>query len=274
HQVTHQCAIADVAAHEAVAGVLLNVAQVLEVARVGELVEIDHAVLGMTTQDMPHEVRADETGPAGHEYLHESLSFDDVPDVGANEVPGQPTLVALGGRRLKLHVHEIDDAAARGADVLDAVGHAGRNADQARGAVSHREAADHFLGRRARPHVDKDEEHLVTRRDEPDVRLAPVQVEGLDDARVHFAIVDLLHLESREIDMHARREPAQLREAAAVIPEALEVDDIHTLDGGLGGVILDRERALRLVVQAHGPTPRQPIGSSISLPIIAVLTTL
>jgi len=72
--------------------------------------------------------------------------------------------------------------------------------------------------------------------------------------------------------MHARREPAQLCEASAVVTEALELDDIHTLDGRLGGVILDRERALRLVVQAHGATPRLPIDPSISLPIIAVLT--
>src|SRR5262249_4225581 len=118
------------------------------------------------------------------------------------------------------------------------------------------------------------EEHLVARRDEPDVGLASVQVEGLDDAGVHLAIVDLLHLESRQGGMHARREPAQLCEASAVVTEALELDDIHTLDGRLGGVILDRERALRLVVQAHGATPRLPIGSSISLPIIAVLTRL
>src|SRR5262249_1517386 len=148
------------------------------------------------TQDMPHEVRADEAGPAGHEYLHESLPFDDVPDVGADEVPGQPTLVALGGSRLKLHIHEVDNAAARSADVLDAVGHAGRTADQARGAVSHREATNNLLGGRARPYVDQDEEHLVARRDEPDIGLASVQVEGLDDAGVHLAIVDLLHLES------------------------------------------------------------------------------
>src|SRR5215467_2770058 len=99
-------------------------------------------------------------------------------------------------------------------------------------------------------------------------------MEGLDDPGVHLAVVDLLHLEARQGSVHARAEPTQFREVAAVVAEALEVDDVHTLDLRLGGVVLDRERALRLLVQAHGPTPRLPIGSSISLAIIAVLTML
>src|SRR5262245_10382118 len=88
-----------------------------------------------------------------------------------------------------------------------------------------------------------------------------------------ISVVDLFHFEARQGRVHARAEPAQLREVAPIVAEALELDDIHTLDLRLGDVVLDRERALRLVVQAHGATPRRPIGSSISLPIIAVLTT-
>src|SRR5262245_55002623 len=98
-------------------------------------------------------------------------------------------------------------------------------------------------------------------------------MKGLDDPGVHLAVVDLLHLEAGQSRVHARAEPAELRQVAAVVAEALELDDIHTLDLRLGNVVLDRERTLRLVVQAHGVTPRRPIGSSISLPIIAVLTT-
>src|SRR5262245_21486306 len=201
------------------------------------------------------------------------LSLDQVPDVRADEVPGQPALVALGGSRLKLHVDEVDDAAARGADVLDTVGHARGDADQTRGTVAHGKAADDLLGGRARPEVDQDEQHLIAWWDEPDVGLAPVQVERLDGPGVYLAVVDLFHFEARQGRVHARAEPAQLREVAPIVAEALELDDIHTLDLRLGDVVLDRERALRLVVQAHGATPRRPIGSSISLPIIAVLTT-
>src|SRR5262245_65448018 len=89
------------------------------------------------------------------------LSLDQVPDVRADEVPGQPALVALGGSRLKLHVDEVDDAAARGANVLDAVGHAGGDADQTRGPVAHGETAEDLLRGGASQAVDQDEQHHV-----------------------------------------------------------------------------------------------------------------
>src|SRR6185369_14874645 len=113
------------------------------------------------SQDMPHEVGADETGAAGHENLHGDLSFDDVPDVRAGEIPGQTALVARGGIRLELYVHEVDDAPTRGGNVLDAVGDAGRNPHEPRGAVAHGQPPRHLLRRRPCAHVDEDHEHLV-----------------------------------------------------------------------------------------------------------------
>jgi hypothetical protein len=47
----------------------LHVAEVLEVARVGELVEIHDRVAGMARQDVTDEVGADEAGAPGDEEL-------------------------------------------------------------------------------------------------------------------------------------------------------------------------------------------------------------
>ena len=44
-----------------------DVGQVVAVAGVGERVERHDAVAGCCSHPVPHEVRADEAGPAGHE---------------------------------------------------------------------------------------------------------------------------------------------------------------------------------------------------------------
>ena len=132
----------------------------------------------------------------------------------------------------------------------------------------------HLLRRRPRAHVDEDHEHLVAGGNEPDVGLPPVKVEGLDHARIHLAVVDLLDFEAREGRVKARAEASQLGQAPAIVGKPLELDDLHTLDAGLGAVVLNREGALGLIVQPHRTRPPARINPFISLPIIAVLTAL
>jgi hypothetical protein len=65
--------VADVPADEAVARGAAGLAQVGEVAGVGQLVERDHAVPRVrVAKSVPHEMGADETGPARHEQFHSS----------------------------------------------------------------------------------------------------------------------------------------------------------------------------------------------------------
>ena len=61
--------VADVALHEVVAGVALQAGQVLAVAGVGELVQVDDRLVRLR-QPVEHEVAADETGTAGDKKGH------------------------------------------------------------------------------------------------------------------------------------------------------------------------------------------------------------
>src|SRR5262245_58856879 len=119
-----------------------------------------------------------------------------VPDLGSGEVPRQAALVALIGLRREVGVDEIDDATARRRQVLHPVGDAGRNSDEPGGPVTQNEPTMDIHALRLRAHVEQHQEHLVPGRHEPDVRLALVEMERLDGARLHLAVVDLLDLES------------------------------------------------------------------------------
>ncbi len=66
----HGLAIADVAAHERVARVILDGLQVVGIARVRELVEAHDLELRIAREHPPHEVRADEPRPAADEQPH------------------------------------------------------------------------------------------------------------------------------------------------------------------------------------------------------------
>ena len=68
--------VADVAVHEGVAGVVLDVAQVLEVAGVGELVEVHDLDVVVPGEHVAHEVGADEPGAAGDHESHAVSSSD------------------------------------------------------------------------------------------------------------------------------------------------------------------------------------------------------
>src|SRR5690606_19027995 len=55
-------------------GGILHIGEVLEVARVGEQVEVGDLPLRPLAQQEPYEVRADETGAAGDEYCRNLTS--------------------------------------------------------------------------------------------------------------------------------------------------------------------------------------------------------
>ena len=65
--------------HEGVAGVVLDVAQVLEVAGVGELVEVDDLDVVVLGEHVAHEVGADEAGAAGDHESHADPSLSAPP---------------------------------------------------------------------------------------------------------------------------------------------------------------------------------------------------
>lgn len=67
NQVAEQFPIADVALDKAVIGPVLDLFQVGEVARIGQLVEVHDQVVGIGVHQPAHHVRADETGAAGNE---------------------------------------------------------------------------------------------------------------------------------------------------------------------------------------------------------------
>ena len=66
-QRAHGVVVADVAPDKGVVRGLFDVAEVGEVARIGELVEIDDPVIRIFRDEQPHDVRADESGAAGYE---------------------------------------------------------------------------------------------------------------------------------------------------------------------------------------------------------------
>ncbi len=61
--------VADVALHEGIPRIALDVAEVLEIARVRERVEIHDRHVLVRLEHVPDERRTDETGAAGHEYF-------------------------------------------------------------------------------------------------------------------------------------------------------------------------------------------------------------
>ena len=67
-----QGTVADIALHKQVVRVALYAGERLQVARIGELVQIDHRVLACG-QPVEHKIAADETGAAGHEDCHENV---------------------------------------------------------------------------------------------------------------------------------------------------------------------------------------------------------
>ena len=67
HQGEHALEVADVHLDEPVVGPVLDVLEIREIARVGELVQVDDPVLRIFVHEQPHDVAADEAGAAGNE---------------------------------------------------------------------------------------------------------------------------------------------------------------------------------------------------------------
>ena len=65
----HLLVVADVRLHESVVRQILHVPQVREVARIGQLVEVHDPVRRVFLRKQPHDVRADEAGTAGNQYV-------------------------------------------------------------------------------------------------------------------------------------------------------------------------------------------------------------
>ena len=61
--------VADVGPLEAVARIIGNAGKIVEVAGIGQLVEVEHLVLRVGDQ-VAHHGRADEAGAAGHDEAH------------------------------------------------------------------------------------------------------------------------------------------------------------------------------------------------------------
>jgi hypothetical protein len=59
--------VSDISMDELVTRVPLDIPKVLQVSRIGELVEIDDQVFGLPCQDVTDEIGADESSPAGDE---------------------------------------------------------------------------------------------------------------------------------------------------------------------------------------------------------------
>jgi len=87
--------VADVRPMEAVPGVPRHVRKVRKVPRVGQLVHVHDGPVGVGPEDVPDEVRADESGPPGHENPHQRA-----PPSGSINSRYSPTASSHGlGRR-------------------------------------------------------------------------------------------------------------------------------------------------------------------------------
>src|SRR5690554_5125130 len=61
--------VADVAPREGVIGFILDVGQVLQVARVGEFIKVNDPVLGVVVNEQSHHVRANESCATCYQYI-------------------------------------------------------------------------------------------------------------------------------------------------------------------------------------------------------------
>ena len=73
-QVKHELPVRDVPADELVVGGLLHLRQVLQVARVGQKIQVYDLMLRVLLHHMNHKIGTDEAGSSCHDYLHLTLS--------------------------------------------------------------------------------------------------------------------------------------------------------------------------------------------------------
>jgi hypothetical protein len=68
-----QVPVAYVSFDECIAGKMFDPRKVFKISRIGKLVEVDDGMLRTGTEDISDEIRADESGAAGDQNLHQSI---------------------------------------------------------------------------------------------------------------------------------------------------------------------------------------------------------
>lgn len=68
HQLVECLEVADIHLHKLVVGLMLDVLEVTEVASIGQLVEVDDAVVGVLVHEEAHNMRADKSRTTGDNY--------------------------------------------------------------------------------------------------------------------------------------------------------------------------------------------------------------
>ena len=79
HQLEHPLEVADIHLHKAVVGPVLNVLEVGQVPRIGELVQVNDLILRVLVHKQAHHMAADKPGTAGDNQssliVHVALNF-------------------------------------------------------------------------------------------------------------------------------------------------------------------------------------------------------
>src|SRR5439155_12096894 len=78
--------VADVAVNEPVPGMVFETGQVLQVAGVRQLVQVEDVVAGVVAQDVAYEVGADEPGPSRDQKTHDGSPFSGCRGMGAFKI--------------------------------------------------------------------------------------------------------------------------------------------------------------------------------------------
>ncbi len=68
HEFENALEITDIHLHKLVVGLVLNILEVRQVARIGELIQIDNLVLWILVHKQANNVRSYETGSSGDDY--------------------------------------------------------------------------------------------------------------------------------------------------------------------------------------------------------------
>jgi hypothetical protein len=69
HQTIHHIEVADVALYKGVVGLVLDIFEVGEVTRIGQLVKVNDVVLGVLVYEEENNMRADKTCTARDDYV-------------------------------------------------------------------------------------------------------------------------------------------------------------------------------------------------------------
>ena len=105
-EVLDQLGVGDVAAHEDVARVVLQVRQRLQIPRVRQLVEVDDGPVGPLAQQEAHEVAADEAGAARHQHAADGPGHNPSASAAVFARPLTSALAACKDSKVPASVHQ------------------------------------------------------------------------------------------------------------------------------------------------------------------------